>query len=61
MFFKKSESKRWPACIVLTIGSLAAIGALTISKSGKKIAMNAWQKVKGMLGDGSCSGTSGSE
>lgn len=35
MFFKKTERKKHSIPIILTIGALAAIGAVSITKCGK--------------------------
>ncbi len=46
MFFRKSERKRRGIGAILTIGALAAIGAVNITRSGKKAVNNAVTKVK---------------
>ena len=46
MFFRKSERKRRGVGAILTIGALAAIGAVNITRSGKKAVNNAVTKVK---------------
>ena len=46
MFFRKSERKRRGVGAILTIGALAAIGAVNITRSGKRAVNNAVTKVK---------------
>lgn len=50
MFFKKTEQKKHSACVILTIGALAAIGAVSIAKCGKQALYNAKEKIKGCFG-----------
>ena len=46
MFFKKSEPKRWHPCLVLTIGALSIIGAVTIANASKCAINTAKTKIK---------------
>ena len=46
MFFRKSERKRRGIGAILTIGALAAVGAVNITRSGKRAVNNAMTKVK---------------
>ena len=46
MFFKKTERKKHSACVILTIGALAAIGAVSITKSGKQMISELGTKMK---------------
>ena len=52
MFFKKSERKRHSAAAILTVGALAAVGVLSITKKGKAIVLGACSKMKNMIGIG---------
>ena len=46
MFFKKTEPKRWHPCLVLTIGALSIIGAVTITNASKCAISTAKNKIK---------------
>lgn len=46
MFFRKTERKKHSACVILTVGALAAIGAVSITKCGKRMINDACCKVK---------------
>lgn len=46
MIYRKNERKRHNVCAILTIGALAAIGAISIAKSGKEMLNCACNKVK---------------
>ena len=46
MFFKKTEPKRWHPCLVLTIGALSIIGAVTVTNASKCAINNAKNKIK---------------
>lgn len=46
MFFRKTERKKHSACVILTVGALAAIGAISITKCGKQMLNEACCKVK---------------
>ena len=46
MFFRKTERKKHSACLILTVGALAAIGAVSITKCGKQMINDACCKVK---------------
>ncbi len=50
MLFRKCERKKHSICIILTIGALAAVGAMTISKKGKQMCRQTMNKMKNMLG-----------
>ena len=54
MFFRKTERKRHSVCAILTIGTLAAIGAVTVAKSGKQMLNEATKKVKSFFNKGGC-------
>ncbi len=49
MFFKKTERKKHSACVILTIGALAAIGAVSITRCGKQMVKNVTSKVTGLF------------
>lgn len=46
MFFRKTERKKHSACVILTVGALAAIGAISVTKCGKQMLNDAMCKVK---------------
>ena len=46
MIYRKNERKRHSVCAILTIGALAAIGAISIAKSGKAMLNCACKKTK---------------
>ena len=54
MFFKKNERKKHSACIILTIGALATVGAFTITKRGKEMVSCVKEKVCGMFKKNEC-------
>ena len=58
MFFKKSEPKRWHPCLVLTIGALSIIGAVTITNASKCAINNAKTKIKSFFSPKSSSSPS---
>ena len=58
MIFKRTERKRRSAPVILTVGALAAIGAVSITRRGKEMLTSAAEKVKGFF---SKSGTSQGE
>ena len=49
MLFRKTERKKHSACVILTIGALAAIGAVSIGRCGKQIINEAGNKIKGLF------------
>ena len=49
MFFGKTERKKHTAPVILTVGALAAIGAVSITRSGKQMLKNAKDKVMGFF------------
>lgn len=46
MFYRKNERKPHSARVILTVGALAAVGAISIFKCGKQMAGEALCKVK---------------
>ncbi|MBE6645507.1 MAG: hypothetical protein E7612_09080 [Ruminococcaceae bacterium] len=54
MFFRKTERKKHSACLILTVGALAAIGAVSITRSGKQIINELGTKVKGFFKKEAC-------
>ena len=58
MLFRKTERKRHSACVILTIGALATIGAISIVKDGKQMINQLGTKVKGFLKKDVCGCTS---
>ena len=49
MLFRKTERKKHSVGAILTVGALAAIGALSITRCGKQMLNNAMCKVKGFF------------
>ena len=49
MFFRKTERKKQGVGVILTVGALAAIGAVTVTKCGKQMLNDVMCKVKGFL------------
>lgn len=49
MFFRKNERKSRGTCVILAIGALAAIGAVSITRTGKQMLNEACCKVKGFF------------
>ena len=54
MFFRKTERKRHSACVILTIGALATIGAISVVKDGKQMINELGKKVKSFLKKDGC-------
>lgn len=53
MFFRKCEKKKHSSIpIILTIGALAAVGAVSITKCGKDMMNCAWDKMKSLFKKG---------
>ena len=48
--FNRNEKKKSTAPLFLTIGALAMIGAVSITKCGKKMISCVKEKISGMLG-----------
>ena len=49
MIFGKSERKKHTAPVILTIGALAAIGAVSITRSGKQMLKNTVTAAKNLF------------
>ena len=49
MLLRKTDRKKHTAPVILTVGALAAIGAVSITKSGKQMLKNATNRVKGFF------------
>lgn len=49
MIFRKSERKKWPTVIGLTMGALAVVGFMSIKNRGKEMVSCATRKMKNML------------
>ena len=49
MFFRKTERKKHSAFVIMAIGALAAVGAVSITKCGKQILCEARNKVMGFF------------
>ena len=52
MFFRKNERKSHSARVILTVGALAAVGAISIYNCGKQMAGDVICKLKGFLKGG---------
>ena len=52
MFFRKCEKKKHSIPIILTIGALAAIGAVSITRCGKDMMNCACDKMKSLFKKG---------
>lgn len=55
MLFKKCERKKHSALLVLTVGALAAVGVISITRRGKEMACCMKEKVCGIFKKGDCS------
>ncbi len=49
MFNKKCEPKRYPSCVILAVGALAAVGVCSIIKCSKCTAQDMKTKMEDML------------
>ena len=49
MLFGKSERKKHTAPVILTVDALAAIGAISITRSGKQMVKNTVAKAKNLF------------
>ena len=54
MLFRKTERKRHSTCVILTVGALAAIGAVTVARCGKEMLNDTVCKVKGFFSREKC-------
>lgn len=54
MLFRKNERKNRGTCVILAFGALAAIGAVTVAKSGKAAVCKARDSVKKVLFKSKC-------
>lgn len=52
MFFKKHEKKTCPACLIIGIGALTFIGAMTVKCKGKALVDRVSAKWKSLCGKG---------
>ena len=52
MYYRRNGRKKYSCCVILAIGALAAVGAVTVTKSGKKIMSEALTKAKGLINKG---------
>lgn len=55
MFFRKTERKKHSVGVILAIGALAAIGAVTVTNCSKQIVNDMMRKVKTMFKKDECS------
>ena len=49
MLFKKSEPRRWHPCLVITIGALSVIGAVTVANAARGMADTVKNKIKSFM------------
>ena len=49
MLFKKTERKKIPAMLGLTVGALAAVGVVSLKNKGKGIINSVSSKMKNMM------------
>lgn len=49
MLMKKSGRKKCATCVILTVGALAAVGAIAVSNKGKQMMSCFKDKMKSML------------
>ena len=49
MLMKKSGRKKCATCVILTVGALAAVGAMAVSNKGKQLMSGFKDKMKTML------------
>ena len=48
MLFKKSEPRRWHPCLVIAVGALAVVGAVTVTNAAKQMVEGIKSKMKSM-------------
>ena len=61
MFFKKSERKKHGIGAILTVGALAAVGVVSITRCGKRILNDTTSKIKGFFVKKECPSDDGQE
>lgn len=54
MFFRKSERKRHGVCLILAVGALATIGAISVVRYGKEMIGDVGCKMKAWLKKDKC-------
>ncbi len=54
MFFRKTERRKHSAVAILTVGALAAVGAVTVGKCAKRAANDIMCKIKAMFKSEEC-------
>jgi hypothetical protein len=59
MFFKRKESKGWHPCLVITVGALAMVGAISVANNTKGLIMKAKDKMMSVISG--CGASVGSE
>ncbi len=57
MFFKKKEPRGWHPCLVIAIGALTVVGAVSVANNAKSLIMKAKDKMMSVFS----SSTSGCE
>lgn len=57
MFMKKNSGKKVGACVILTVGALAAVGALAITNKGKQMMCMMKKKCRDMVDKCTAMGT----
>lgn len=55
MIFRKTERRKWPTVLGITVGALAVVGFMSIKNRGKDMVCGAAHKMKSVLHKkGSC-------
>lgn len=54
MIYRRNSRKNHGTCVILAVGALAAIGALTVTKTGKQKMNEIVCKVKGFFNKDKC-------
>ena len=49
MFFKREEKSRWRPGVIIAIGALAALGAVSITEKSKAWVRTQWNKACGLV------------
>ena len=49
MLMKKNGHKKCATCVILTVGALAAVGAMTVTGKGRELMCCFKNKLKGMM------------
>jgi hypothetical protein len=49
MIFRKSERRKWPTLLTLSMGALAVVGFMSIKNRSKEMISSAFYKIKNMF------------